>query len=223
MRHVIRYSVLVLLFFALITASLALLGRQQPAPTLVQMLHLTDCALPCWIGIIPGKTTLADARTRIIDVFGHSGDLVTFDLISAPGLVWINVERPKDPVGVLLITMTAHDNRMVDAITFDFSSIYLRDRLHLADVVNVLGVPSRVMLPIYPNKSGKSMGEFSVLYGNNQSGLIATALLNNPIDWEEEIQLLVLYGRGQMPIDPFSESHRWHGFGSLEQYYGGPR
>lgn len=220
MRRLVRFSILLLLIMALLTGVTRLLGQAQPNPALIEMLHLSECAPPCWIGIVPGKTTLTEAKARIIAAYGQSGYLLTFDLISAPGLAWINVERPADPVGILLITLTAHDNRIVDAITFDFSSIYLRDRIHLADVIKLLGSPSRVMLPVYPAKGTQTTGEFGLLYDDLYlNGLMATALLSDPVDWEQEVQLLVLYGRGRLPVSPLSQFQPWHGFGSLDQYY----
>jgi hypothetical protein len=219
MRWLLRFSILLLLILALLTGVTRLLGQSQPNPALIDMLHLTECAPPCWIGIVPGKTTLTEARTRIINVFGQSGYLLTFDLISAPGLAWINVEQPADPIGILLITLTAHDNRVVDTITFDFSSIYLRDRIYLADVINLLGSPSRVMLPVFPARGRQAIGEFALLYDHNQNGLMATALLSDPVDWQQEVQLLVVYRRGQLPVGPFSQFQPWHGFSSLDQYY----
>jgi hypothetical protein len=223
MRWLLRFSVLLLLILALLTSITRLLRQAQPKPTLIDMLHLGECAPPCWIGIVPGKTTLTEAKARIIDVFGQSGYLITFKLISAPGLAWINLERPADPVGILLITLTAQDNRIVDTITFDFSSIYLRNRIHLADVINLLGSPSRVMLPVFPARGRQATGEFALLYDHNLNGLMATALLSDPVDWGQEVQLLVIYRRGQLPVGPFSQFQPWHGFSSLDQYYSRPR
>jgi hypothetical protein len=53
--------------------SLALLiGRSQPAPESLRRLHLTDCELPCWIGILPGKTTVAEAKEQILRTFKNT-------------------------------------------------------------------------------------------------------------------------------------------------------
>ncbi len=39
-----------------------LIGRQQPLPEHLAMLHLTDCAPPCWIGIVPSVTAQGDVK-----------------------------------------------------------------------------------------------------------------------------------------------------------------
>src|SRR3954462_1437716 len=49
-----------------------LLGRRQPLPDAVAMLHLDMCAPPCWIGISPGVTTLDEAEHQLKKVFPES-------------------------------------------------------------------------------------------------------------------------------------------------------
>jgi hypothetical protein len=49
-----------------------LIGRAQPIAQRVALMHLGDCALPCWIGIEPGQSTLAQARDQITKIFGNS-------------------------------------------------------------------------------------------------------------------------------------------------------
>jgi hypothetical protein len=52
-------------------AALAILiGRGQPPPARIQLLHLSDCSPPCWIGITPRQTQDADASRSLSDVFG---------------------------------------------------------------------------------------------------------------------------------------------------------
>ncbi len=46
-----------------------LIGRAQPPPPNVAFLHLDECQLPCWIGIVPGKTTLTEAKKLISVAF----------------------------------------------------------------------------------------------------------------------------------------------------------
>ena len=58
---------IMLLCFAVILALSAavFVGRQKPLPAAFAIYHLSDCKLPCWIGIIPGKTSLGEALARI--------------------------------------------------------------------------------------------------------------------------------------------------------------
>ena len=56
------------LFFVLSLAAISI-GHQQPPSTWAQILHLNDCELPCWIGILPGQTTLMEAQRQLERVF----------------------------------------------------------------------------------------------------------------------------------------------------------
>ncbi len=42
-----------------------LIGQMQPPSDELAGLHLTDCALPCWLGITPGETSYEAAVQRI--------------------------------------------------------------------------------------------------------------------------------------------------------------
>jgi hypothetical protein len=43
-------------------------GTRQPA--LITELHLKDCVMPCWIGIIPGETTFDEGEALLYNTFG---------------------------------------------------------------------------------------------------------------------------------------------------------
>jgi hypothetical protein len=40
-------------------------GGQTHSSSWIKVLHLTDCELPCWIGIVPGETKVEEAETRL--------------------------------------------------------------------------------------------------------------------------------------------------------------
>jgi hypothetical protein len=63
------WTTALLAFSSFVTVTAVLFGRQQPLPESVAMLRLTDCELPCWIGIVPGKTTIGEARDRVLRTY----------------------------------------------------------------------------------------------------------------------------------------------------------
>ena len=64
------YPVALSVALALFISTAMLIGRAQPLPERVALLHLNDlCKLPCWIGITPGITTVSDAEKRIEKVY----------------------------------------------------------------------------------------------------------------------------------------------------------
>jgi hypothetical protein len=65
-------------------------GYAQPPSQWVALLHLNDCAMPCWIGIQPGVSTAGEALERLDTTYGGSD----FDLVSQPdSLAFIIMDR----------------------------------------------------------------------------------------------------------------------------------
>ena len=66
-----RFAILFLVMFGLSAVFVLLImtaramGSAQPPPEAIQALHLTDCQLPCWLGITPGKTTFDEVVQRV--------------------------------------------------------------------------------------------------------------------------------------------------------------
>jgi hypothetical protein len=56
-----------------------LIGQSQPMPPSIAQLHLTACLPPCWVGIVPGVTTVADAKAKIVAAFIDGSDLTIRD------------------------------------------------------------------------------------------------------------------------------------------------
>jgi len=56
-------------FLAAFTSAAILVGYGQPPSSLIQNLHLGDCAAPCWIGIRPGETPIREAYDLLTDSF----------------------------------------------------------------------------------------------------------------------------------------------------------
>jgi hypothetical protein len=69
MRRFLALSSLLFLALAVVLGVVIVLQRKQPLPERFAILHLYDCELPCWIGIVPGVTTLDDAEKRVRSVF----------------------------------------------------------------------------------------------------------------------------------------------------------
>ncbi len=65
MRFVMSRVLLVLGVLLLAVNGARLVGHAQPPPRRVLLLHLTDCELPCWIGIVPGVSTYDEAAALI--------------------------------------------------------------------------------------------------------------------------------------------------------------
>ena len=73
----LRLLALSMAFVILIFAARGI-GSRQPASAILAQLHLTDCALPCWLGIMPGRTRFDEAAQRVTAVY-PSYDVTTQD------------------------------------------------------------------------------------------------------------------------------------------------
>lgn len=114
-RGVLCALALSALFTILIFGAQAL-GSTQPTPEGLQALHLTECQLPCWIGIVPGQTKFEDAVRQmraiypeiefrvstacaVYQVNGNSGQAC----VSANGGEIINAMNLYPPFGIPLL------------------------------------------------------------------------------------------------------------------------
>jgi len=57
------------LLLVIVNLGAVVVGRSQPVPRSIAQLRLMDCLPPCWVGIIPGVTTIADAKAKIVSAF----------------------------------------------------------------------------------------------------------------------------------------------------------
>ena len=71
MRWLLIRMILIVVVLVGAASAAVVIGRQQPVPPRVAMLHLTDCQLPCWIGIIPGVTPMDEARQKLLNLYGN--------------------------------------------------------------------------------------------------------------------------------------------------------
>ncbi len=71
-----------------LTGAVILIGQRLSLPEHLAMLHLTDCAPPCWIGIVPGVTKLDEAKVKVQAVLGSIANYsLSFD---GPTLTFMN-------------------------------------------------------------------------------------------------------------------------------------
>jgi hypothetical protein len=119
------------------------IGRSQLVPVALARLHLTDCTLPCWIGIELGQTSRLEARERILAVFAKADGFQTVR------------DSYSEPLNVAILSFQSFDEpaQMVDFILFTgrglaVSQIIITSSvpLTLGDFHALLGVPRCVSL-----------------------------------------------------------------------------
>src|SRR5260370_13488585 len=110
MRRLLGFTLIGILACFTLTGTALIVGRDQPLPERLAMLHLTDCAPPCWIGITPGVTTVRDAIKRVDAVYTLKN---TF---SPAG--WMRILFSQDPNS--WITLDYASNDVIQSIEFAF-------------------------------------------------------------------------------------------------------
>ena len=204
-----------------------LLGRAQPIPDRVAVLHLGDmCALPCWIGITPGKTTLEQAIKRLSSVFKPS-EYPNSDNI------YVVFVAPEVQLSVWFIT---DDQKIVTGIQLSDEAI---SELPIGDAMSVLGQPRYLAF----NSSGitnlcgllvnRSWVGFGQTCNGESSGTCATSINFEPKLLQPTTTLLLIqadqvgdiYGDSNVNADGSLKANEyygnygfryympWHGFG----------
>jgi hypothetical protein len=152
-------------------------GHNQPVPATVQRLYLTVCALPCWIGIIPGQTPFQLAKENIAQVFQEPDykieTLARSDYNSTAELR-IALSRTTESADVATEVWLRATNGIVTDISLHNMQI------SLGDMVGLLGSPSCAFTGIvgthfgiinfvYPNDGGIQIGGISQWSGVSYS------------------------------------------------------
>ena len=68
----LAYALKLSLTLALLVGGALLVGLRQPPSDWAALLKLDECALPCWVGIEPGKTTFIEAEQNVERAFRDS-------------------------------------------------------------------------------------------------------------------------------------------------------
>ncbi|MBX3066915.1 MAG: hypothetical protein KF726_28300 [Anaerolineae bacterium] len=106
------------------------------------MFHLGDCAAPCWIGIIPGKSSVAEAVTHIQSRFPDSA--YKFASVQQNQLRWYVVSSRTDRRYLSIAFNVSEDAAAITDSTIVKQITILTNpasKLTLADWHNLLGQP----------------------------------------------------------------------------------
>ncbi len=84
MKRLVLWSLLLTVTISLVITAIILLGEQQPLPNNVALMRFTACELPCWIGIVPGKTPINQAQSILHTVFEPSANFQIDSIGNSP-------------------------------------------------------------------------------------------------------------------------------------------
>lgn len=209
MRVVATSTFLSVLFLFLTTAAL-LIGQQQPPSLWSRILHLDDCELPCWIGIVPGSTTLDEAQIKIESAYADrvlytldgNEQKDTYRVMYAPTsssfVIALTSQNPSD-----------HSHAVVSDIAILFNQVRSQDTKYptIPELYNGLGNSETIRL-----KSGLDKERIAVFFKNQSTLVFLNNLECDRIRLNQEITAIRL--DPQVIYDTWlSEPHIWQGFG----------
>src|SRR6185369_16168356 len=67
-----KWLALLIISVVLTVSGAVVIGRDLPPPSSVEFLHFEACSLPCWIGIVPGRTRRNDAQQILEATYSSS-------------------------------------------------------------------------------------------------------------------------------------------------------
>lgn|GEM_PF-1795012 len=132
-RYSFRHSLLLVRVVCALSAAFALLiivarlvGHGQPPPSSIAVLHLDDCAMPCWLNIVPGVTAFRDAvdnvreaNSRGIFTSGYATAVTAAYLLGSPlGQVGIYADEGGTVLQLTLLTHTLQGITFGDVVAF---------------------------------------------------------------------------------------------------------
>ena len=212
----LRYPIALTVVLTLAISAAMLIGRAQPLPERVALLHLNDlCKLPCWIGITPGVTTLDDAIARVKDVYGK---LPAYDLHcyesgpcildkDADQILVINFYGMTDATNHLLIS----DIELFPSFVLSANRVLSAGYTQMADVVGNLYSPEQIK--IFGNNASDG---YELWYNIYQIVVLPTNEIMLPINWTQKISTIFIY-REYHPyrvVDgEYVQLQTWRGFG----------
>jgi hypothetical protein len=222
MRWFIVRGFVLLLALIAVLGLIIIAGRQQAQSNQISYLHLDDCELPCWIGIWPGKTGIAEARELINTAFASSpyyraflspeitSNTLNVDLATGKLRQWniyINIDaRPDGIVHAVYFAFPNSGIDITDTISEDLS-VFIPT---VADFLNRFGRPSLVL--------ESHMTGFVLAYGDKHYGAYLRPENADFSRWNLRITSLVLYDYGLDGERDFGQSFPWQGFKPLMLY-----
>jgi hypothetical protein len=139
MRWLILRILSVYIILTALCGMAMVIGRLQPIPTRLATLRLTDCKLPCWMGIVPGQTRFNEAKKRVIQGFKNA----TATDGQHDRAVWSSI-NDSNAVQIFIYAIRPQpdeDNPLIQHISvmlWDTGG----DNIKVGDLINLIGYPT---------------------------------------------------------------------------------
>lgn len=163
---VTRAGIVWFLLIGLIGGS-RLVGHQQPTPDRLALLQLDYCKLPCWIGIVPGKTRFTEAKSVLMQYFEGAQFTDAEDRLTLSTVLYDQARGITILVGTGSSRIMGDNNPPVETILVYYQDASAPD-FSLGTLLNVVGRPTSVSLI-----TGVA-GQSSLIYFGNEHLVLDT-------------------------------------------------
>jgi hypothetical protein len=155
------------------------------------------------MGIVPGKTTVGEARQRMEAINTLSSEYAVIIEDSSSNRHSFALYRKAKPAEMLGIVMTTQTNAVIDTISFLFPFDIKRVTPTIADWHMLFGVPSHL---VWSTQSP----DWTIIFGDDQRGAAVVSMFGNYSSWEELTWSVVFYEHtARIPAE---ETYPWPGF-----------
>lgn len=227
MRRLFFYSFALCGLCAAIISLTVIIGRAQPLPERIQRLHLTDCAAPCWMGIMPGRTLASQTYRRLVEIFGAfqytlEPDQAVDDTTS--GGLDLRLKTDDRPPRLQTTVGIGYSQGVINYVSV------LTDRRDnwmpsLGEVVSILGSPSCIYPVSFPiNDTYEKL----ILTYSDPKGAAEIMIIVQPYDqdlnWTTPVTFLSMFRPGyvkdtcQASAQNTNQLLRWHGLADARHY-----
>jgi hypothetical protein len=206
MRFLLRLTCITLVLCASAVLIMLAIGQHQPLSADLRMLHLTDCAPPCWIGITPGVTTMDEAKIRVQKTYRNAASFI-YDMDGVTAVIK-NPDDPHHPVTVAISALNYSNTAPVRGITFHFDNVQ-DHQFTLPALFSLIDEPSRI---VYATVSAQETYYLSMDYKPHKPLGIEMAIdsANRRLEWSQHPRWL----RFTTPLDLGGVAD-WRGFAAF--------
>jgi hypothetical protein len=216
-KVLVRLSIVLIIGLVVLITLAVQIGRQRGPTGSLALLQFDQCAPPCWIGIVPGTTSLNESHILIDHVYNRA-DHPTISANVMPVMNGLEVTLRERASGeaitrevIVVIEASDYSNAApVRSITFRLDKIP-NDELTLPELINGLGVPPRVY------------GVFSLNRGMYSLALNAPigVVLYSPyqrLEWNIRPLRLGFIAPPEAAVRQSLLSPKWRGFTTFQRY-----
>jgi len=200
----LRYPAALSVALTLSISAAMLIGRAQPLPERVALLHLNDlCKLPCWIGITPGVTTYEQARAIVRNVYGDRLIIIAGQCESD-----FCIADPQTSIDDFEVGFEVYN----DIITYIYVTFYYWKTGYSVSTKGIFGIFGN---PNYLTLKDLARGESASVYYLSQK-VVIDIISQKSLNLAQNLPIFQIEIYEKMP-DPYLVAqygpYRWRGFG----------